>query len=401
MSGRSERAAANKTHRPALGKFYGVERSPITPGEFEFTVDVASGTRRWVNIDTWVTGVSWEDTDEVMTGTLNLQRPVPERPELPVQAGYRVRLRTRWAGRTYEVWEMQALPENVDPVTGAIDVDLTDDLVNLKRNRRNWRYRKSKRHPKGWLCDEVIRDVARTEGLRVGSIIRGTKRLDPIKFERKSALDVIKEAVKQEADKTGRQYVIRFRNGRLEITPYRRNRMLYVLGDTIEDAGLTYTTAERPVTVIEAKGRIGKGRAARTHKVDVMNRTVVRRFGFSQETKDYGRVTSVSDLRDRAKIDLAKKIRKTRSGSISSGGIPFVLRGDGFRWVNKEPGWHGPSQGSLDRTYVFVTGISHAVDGSRYTMQVSFDQVDPFEKDRERRAKDAREKKKKARAGKK
>lgn len=400
MSGRSERAAASKTHRPALGHFYDVRRSPIQPGAFEFTIDVASGNRKWTNIDNQVVSFGWDDTDEVMTASLSLQRPDVDKPTLPVQAGYRVRLRTKWAGKTYEVWEMQAQPETVDPVTGAIDVPLSDDLVNLKRNKRNWRYRKTKRHPKGWLAHEVVRDVCKQEGLKVGSLARGTKRLDAIKFERKSALDVIKEAYKQEADKTGLQFVIRFRNGKLEVVPYRRNRMLYQLAGEIEDATLTYTTAERPVTVIEAKGRVGKAKTAKTHKIDVMDRVIVRRFGFSQESKDYGRVASLADLRDRAKRDLAKKIKKTRSGTIDVGGIPFILRGDGFRWVNKEPGWHGPSVSSLDRSYAFVTGISHSVDGSRYTMQLSFDQVDPFQKDRDRRAKEARDKKKKARASK-
>lgn len=398
MSGRTERAALQKTHRPALGRFYGQARADIQPGAFEFTIEVAGGVRRWQNIDEYVTAITWDDSQEVMTASLSLQRPDLERPTLPVQAGYRVRCRTSWAGQVYDVWEMQAQPETVDPVTGAIDVPLTDDLVNLKRNRRDWRFRKSKTRPKGWLAHDVVREVARTEGVRVGQLAVGVKYLDAIKLERKSALDVIKEAYQQEADKTGRKYVIRFRNGRLEVVPYRRNRLLYVLGGEVEGATLTYTTAERPVTVIEAKGRVGKGRAAVTHKIDVMNREVVRRFGFSQETHDYGRVASLADLRDRANVDLAKKIKKTRTGELDVGGIPFIRRGDGMRWQNKEPGWHGPSESSRDRTYVFVTAVSHAVDSSRYTMHLTFDQEDPFQKDKDRRDKEALAKKKKARA---
>lgn len=401
-AGRRERAnsATGKARRPQLDRFYGNRLKDVRPGDFEFRLTLIPGGR-WGRkpLDAFVTGFEWADEESVLTGRVELQRPDPDDPRsLTVGIGHRIRCEVRHAGQWYEVWTMRAQKPIVDPIEGTVSVPLTDDLQGLRRNKRKWVFRKTKARKKGWNAAEVTREVCRREGIRIRSLPAAKYRLNKIEMTG-SALDVIKKAWAHEKAKSGRRFFLRMRDGKLEVVPYRRNRILYTLGAAIESVTLEETQREKPVTVIIGKGRIGKGKGAKKVRHTEYRRSIVKRFGKITEEKDYGRVDSLADLRGRCRRDLAKAIRVSRTGRVVTPGIPFIRRGEGMRYLSKEPGWHGGTNAARDRTYVFTSDVHHQVSGAGdYTTEVGFIQEDPFVKDRERRDKEARERKRRERA---
>jgi hypothetical protein len=303
--------------------------------------------RKPVELDPYVESFEWVDEEAQLTGTLSLAQHDPAEP-VPIGRGFTVRCRVRWGRGWYEVWRMRAGRPESDPIGATVTLPLTDDLDALDRNRRDWRFRKTHARGRGWRADEIAAVVCRREHVRVRHLARGTKRLRKLARDHTSGLQVIKAAYAAEREESGRAFIIRMRGGRLEVTPFQRNRVLYVLRGQIETALLS-------------------------------------------------RVDSAAHLRAKARRDLAKAIRLRRTANLTFPGIPFIRRGDGMRWVNTEPGWHGPSADSRDRTYVYVTAVRNQVGASgEYTTDLDVSQVDPFVKDRERREKELRAKRRKA-----
>lgn len=385
-TGRKERLRKKlaRLRRPFLEKFYSDELSSIIPGDFEFNLQllVADGVRP-VGLDTVVEDFGWEEDDEVMTGSVSLRRPDPTEPaSLPIATGMRIRCRVRWANRRkwYILWTMRVAPPDTDAVAGQVAISLEDDLVALKRNKRWWSFRSTKKKDH-WTVDQIARRVARKEGLRLGRVIKGQAQIKKLEGEM-YGLDVLRKALEKEKEWTGAKYIIRMRNGLLEIVPYRRNPVLYVLGRAITAAGLTEEQKGRPVTSIVARGRIGKGSGAKKLEREIVVPSVVRQWGYVAKEKNYGQVDSMAALVRKAKRDLAEELRVKRTAELEFPGIPFIRRGDGCRWMNREPGWHGPSKTSRDRTFIYCDRIAHSVGpAGDYRTNGTFVQEDPYVED--------------------
>lgn len=382
-----------KHYKPRLAHYYGRELTDFIPGAFEFRLELIRGKGlAALELDTVATSFEWLDEGSVMTGSMSLQRPDPEdASSLPIANGHRVRCSVRWAGRWYRLWTMRVdgVPD-VTLETGAVDVTLKDDLEILRRSKQRWRFRKTKNRKHGWLPHEVAREVAKRTGLVLGSIAKGKYRTSFSMVG--SGLDAIKKAYAHEREKSGVMFVLRIRDGRLEVLPVRRNTILYVLEEQITSALVHGEQTRRPVTIIRARGKIGKGKDAKKVKFSAYNGAVVRRFGRTEEEWDAGTVTSLAELKERANRRLANKIRVRRTADLTTPGIPFIRRGDGVRWRTREAGWHGATKTSLDRSFVFVTSARHTVQAGAYTSAFSVQQTDPYVQDKERRDKEARAK---------
>lgn len=400
-TGQRERRKSHRgrTRLPDLRKAYRFRRSPVEAGKFEFRFTLVGargpgGATHAIPLDRLLTEASWTDESSTLNGSMTVQRPDPADPNsLRIAKGHRVACSVHWGGRWRPLWVMRVQDAPVDPITGLYTLELTDDLILLTRNRRDWTYRKTKKRKRGWYLHEIARDVTRREGLRLASIARGRKRIDKLVKKDASALEVLRAACAKEQEANGVRFVIRMAGGALSILPYRRNRVLYELGEGKEEAAeLVDKSADRPVTVIEAKGHIGKGKDAKKIKVKVLDRSVIRRYGRVVDERNYGKVTSRADLEKKARRDLAKAIRTRRTGTITHRGIPFIRRGDGIRWRSTEPGWYGRAEHSRDRSFLFTTGVTHTLQPPEYTMDVGVVQEDPFHKDQERRDKLRRKK---------
>lgn len=387
------RSATALARRPKLDAFYGRTLPDVTPGEFEFQVDLlrGQGTRPFP-LDTMLRSFEWNDEEAALSGNLQLQRPDPaKRESLPIGRGHEVRCRVRWAGRWYTVWTMRCAAPDVTVETGEVSVDLKDDLDPVRRGRRHYVFRKTKRRGHGYFGHEMLRIAARRDGIKLGAVAKCSKRMGKVDLHG-SFLDLAVKVYSHERDVTGRKFVLRMRDGRFEVIPYTRNRTLYVLAEQIRSAVVRQTPkVENPATVITGTARIGKGSDVKRIRHTEYRRDVVRRFGYVHRVKSYGRVDSPAELRAKVRRDLARQLRVDTTCSVQTQGIPFIRRGDGAKVLIPSEGFTG------DGSFVYATAVRHRVQGGSYTMDADFTREDPFAKDRERREKEARDRARRAR----
>lgn len=392
QQGRIERrnSSEGRVRRPNLRRAYRHRLKDVRPGDFVFElVLVRPAEKETKSLDRVTTSIEWADEGPMLTGSLSLRRPNPLHP-LPIRDRDRVRLFVRWNGRRYRLWEMVI---DGDPVptleTGEENVTLGDDLDALRRNERHWEFKKTKRKSKGWRAHEITLEVCRREGVRPGRIAKGTVYIEKLEMDG-SGLEVIKRAWARERKKTERKFVVRFRDGLLDVLPLRRNRILFEIRGLLRGGSLEARRKnDRPATVIDAKGTL----EGKKIEIEVVKRGALRRFGLSREEKSYGRVKSKAELREEAMRDLADELRVTRTATLEIPGLPFVERGDTVRWVNDEPGWSGPAKGTRNREFAYVTSVSHSASAGDYVTTLSLSQVDPYLEDARRRAEAEREKK--------
>jgi hypothetical protein len=270
-------------------------------------------------------------------------------------------------------------------------VDVNDDLDTVRRARRRFLRRTRKRHRHGYFGHRVLREEAAKECVRLGAIAKCRYPMTKIDVNG-SLLDLATAIYTHERQKSGRRFVLRMRDGRFEVVPYRRNRLIYVLAEQIR----TVTASEHPkvanpVTVLVGKGRVGKGKGAKKVRYAEYRRDMVRRFGYVRKERNYGRVDSFGELRAKVRRDLADQYRVDQTCDIEHQGIPFIRRGDGAQLDLPSEGYIG------DPSFVYCSGGRHQVQADSFTSSWTFTTVDPFQKDRDRREKEARARKRRAR----
>lgn len=371
-----KRSATGRARRPTLDGFYRYALPPIRPGDFNFELMLLRPGHPPFPLDRLTERFEWDESSSEMTGSLTLRRPRWDEPgSLPIERSHRVRCRVRWAGSWYVLWTMRCKPPEVAPEEGLVTVALQDDMDLIKRSRRDWSFRQTKHRKFGYFPEEIVRLVCKRAGIRVGAIAKGRYRVPKIVMKNASPLDVFKAAYAHERQKTGRSFVIRIRNGKLEIVPLKRNPAVYVLAKQIQTAMITQEPAqETPATVITGRGRIGSGKDAKKVSYTDYNRAAVRRLGYVHREKHYGRVESVGDLRGKTQRDLARALKVNRTVQVTHAGIPFIRRGEGAKIGMPKEGFSGRA------AFVYATTASHAVQSGEYTSTWDFATDDPYVK---------------------
>lgn len=403
-SGRKQRqnSQRGRRRRPNLSTYYGQKLSAVEPGDFTFRTvlvrpELGKRADAELLLDRATTYISWDDSAPVLSGSLTLLRSNPlVARSVPVQVGNMVRLMVRWHSKWHRLWQMRVNVEpSVNLKAGELSVGLTDDLEALQRDEQEWEFKKDGQHPQGWLMHEVIIYVAKRCGVKLGQIARGEKPLDSIKF-RGSGLEAIRRATKAEGEDTYRVYVIRFRQARLTVLPVQRHEIAYQVSRGLIDGTLeARTKTERPPTVVRATGQVDGDKLT----VRIGHPEIIRRLGRSTLEKDFGKLDSAEDLKDKARRELARQLRITRTADLTIPGNPFIGRGDAIHWLNHEPGWHGASKHSRDRQWCFASAVSHTVSPGDFTTVLSLRQRDPFLADRQRRDQARRDARHKERQG--
>lgn len=366
------RTATAQSRTPNLARFYGQTLPPIHPGEFEFHFDLLRPKLDPFRLRT-VDTAGWDDEQSVLTGSLTAFRPDPTDPSsLPIGRGDLIRCRTVWGDNTYDLWTMRCGPPQAETDTGNVSVVLRDDMALLDGTRLDWFFRKTKHRKRGFTADEITIEVCKRLGARVGTMPHATVR-QTLHRRGASGLAVLKAAWSAEKAKTGVGYVIRLRNGAVEIVPIRRNPMLYVLEREIQTALITQKQGSKiPATALEGHGHIGQGKDAKKISFTAYDRDVVHALGYVHRVKQYGRVDSHADLRDQVKRDYAAGIRVNDTISVQHQGIPFIVRGDGVQVKLPAEGYSGK------QSFVYCTRANHVVQAGVYTTNWDFTLVDPF-----------------------
>lgn len=391
-------ATQREIRRPNLRAYYGRTIAPIEPEDFDFRIrNVRGGSTGTFSLDRVTTSLSWAEEEETHRGSITLQRPVIDDPKsLPVGRGQRLRLEIKAGGRWYPLWTMRVLNPETDPGTGVLTIELLDSLDVARRGQRTYEYRKPRGRSKGIRVDRLIEREARADAIPLREVARMTARVRSIKVNG-SFIDLVADLLERERKETGRRFVVRVREGKLEIVPYRRNRIVAVIDSRASNVSISREGSAKPVTVIRGSGRVGKGKAAKTVKAvepgpeNEAGRRAIRRFGKSEERKNYGRVDSLADLRKQMRRDLAAKLKTNRSVSATIPLAPFVRRGDAVMVDLPEDGFDGRN------AFMFVDSVSHSVGPTEAATALTVVEQDPFLRYREERETFIRAQKRKAR----
>jgi hypothetical protein len=396
-----KRRGKGRERMPNLSRVYGKHLPPVVAGEFDFRMKVRrpefKGEGKLLDVTRVTTELDWSAD----SGTANLKRPDPlDGNELGVHRQHLFILETRpfGEGNFRELWRM--FVDGEPPVTlsvGEVNLNLADPLALLDRGKRDWDFRKTKHRKRGWRAHEVAKYVAKKLNVPVGKLARGKEFFEMKDVKASTGLEVIKAAYAKETTANGHNYVVRFRNGKLQVIPYGRPGQVYVIKGIEHEAEVNATAAKsQPITVIVARGRVGhKHVTARVFRAGV-----VRRFGRIEEERHYGRVKSKAQLRRQAERDLAKELQLNRTADLTLPILPFMEKGATVRWITPEAGWSGKGKGTRDRSYAYVTDCQHTLAGGSggNTTEIQLTQVDPYLADKQRLQAFVRNKKRKERA---
>ena len=380
MASTSANAQRAANRRPAVRS----TTSPATPvvlGRDEYRVFLLRPKQSPLEITDLGTAVSWSDSAPILTGELQIQDPSPGKPTVSVLEGDRIQLqgRTTASGVWGEVWRMRVQGTSNAIKAGTRGWSLADDLQNLADSTDDFRFVRDRAHKKGWLASEIIRVVCRRYGIPVGALPKTTYRIKRKIAKNASPIDVITDVMKTERVHTGKRFVMRFRRGKLFITPLVRSTLMYEMGPTIIEGTYDTNKAEGFATKLTVRGTqtSAKGKDGKQHKlrkpkkiaVSVSRAKIVARFGVVHRTITLKGLDSTAEARQRGLAELDKRTRPSQKFTFTHPGILGVRRGQAMRLRIPER--------SVAQV-VWITELRHSVAVGDYSMEVTVTFTDPF-----------------------
>lgn len=330
-----------------------------------------------IDVEHLIESISWryEEGNPTLLGDLTLD-PRQQWGGLRVSEGDTLKLDVKWFGRWQELWRM-LLRDMEDQLASGVSFALTDPLVVLQESLDDWHFAKTKRggHPNGWRCHDILKEVARRYRIPVGKVAKGKRQIHSLVLDDASPLQVIQRAYALEKSSTGHRFVIRWQNGKLNVLPMRRNPLMYVLSDLIEDGALgleergeDYATAG----TVRATVKGGKGKP-RKITVTAQNAAAVRKGGFVHKNIDVGDVKDEADAREKLKRRLIKVSQRKRTlTGLQHPGIPFIRRGDAITVPI-------PTRGLTQaRSVCWVAAGSWTLSGGDFQMSLDLTYDDPY-----------------------
>lgn len=385
MAGAATHAASRgaKQRSTVPVDYWHKQRSPLEFGREEFRVTaLRGGGRRSLHIDDIVEAFDWqEDAKHLMSGSVTLRRP--DGSKFDLRPGDMVKVEASPWGQAHwrELWRMRITEPEFQIAASQFVYQLADDLVRLNQSKGDFRYHKDKAHPHGWRGDEIIRDLGKRYGFKVGALPRFRHRIKKYNATGVSPLHVIAQVLKFERTETGRRFFLGWKNGKLWVTPFQRSRELLAMGPTIIDGTYQQTIADNFATVLDITaaatkkhGKDSKGHTKHTkHRVKVRVTTPqgVKRYGYivGKRTGPKG-AQSVAELRAYGKRLLGKIAQPKQELTFTHEGIPSLKRGHAIRLSIPEA--------DIKRRVVFVSDVHHSVQQGAYTMEVTVSFEDPY-----------------------
>lgn len=382
--------------KPDVSKMYQRTAAPVDLSTQEFRAQLFRADTKGppLNIDGLITSLEWRALpgDPVLQGTLALQ--VPDiGPKPAISEGHVLQLSVLWSSKWREVWRMR-LYDQAKTISDIQTFELADPGRILQESVDTWHFTKNKARKKGWRCHEIVREVARRYRIPLGKIAAGKHYITDIHGEM-SPMQVIQKAYAIERRNTGKRFVIRWQNGRLNIVPMRRNPLMYTLSNLIEDATIARDPRDEKfataVTVRASVKKSGGGRKREKIVVRYINKKAVAKDGFIHRNLSGGDVKTRADAERKAKRYIAKHSKRDRTiQNIQHRGIAFVRRGDGIRVSLPREGFYGK------RGIAYISAGTWRISGGDFTMSLDLTVADPYQTAKTKR----KEKDKKTRAAK-
>lgn len=369
----NRRTATAQSRVVDLSSVYKYKLPPIHPGDYTFHLTLLRAGLPNLSLDRMVTDFEWIDESSVLTGSVTAQRPDPADPStLPVVRGQLMQCTVDWGSSTYRLWTMRVNAPQIQVDQGYVSIPLEDDMALLDETPQDWFFRKTKNRRFGYFCHEIAAEVCRRLGVKARTLAKGTTRMTLIKRNISGAA-VIRAAYGKEQAASGRSFIMRFRDGELEIIPLQRNAQLYRFSRQIQTALITAKSGRKMFpTILTGTGHIGKGKHTKKIHFTASHPAAIKQYGRMHDNRNYGPVDSAQDLRNKVTRDLAKAMRIGDQITIEHQGIPFILRGDAAEI-------HLPAEGYTgERGLVFCTRGDHSVEAGIYTGTYDFGVTDPY-----------------------
>lgn len=374
--------AANRAAAPAQAP---VSPPPLPLGRDEFRVMLLQGGHP-KDITDLVTACSWQDAAAIMTGDVSLQDPDPGAGRLSVTPqsivlGDLIQLQARAVGTAsfVELWRMRVGEASVSLTEGTRSWTLSDNLQNLADSSDSFRFVRDKKHKHGWTADQVVRFVCKRYGIRIGALPRMSYRIKRMVKTDSSPLDVITEALRTERVHTSHRFVMRFRRGKLYVTPLRRSSLIYELGPTIIEGTLGLAKRDDFATAltVRAAAHTTKAKDGKKHRVKKVRKIAVQvtskkssaRFGLVHKTVTLSGIDSSSEARHRGLAEITKRLKPNRQFTFTHPGVLGIRRGQALRIRSRDK--------ALAQV-VWVTEVRHSVAPGDYSMEVTVTFSDPF-----------------------
>lgn len=346
--------------------------TPVRLGDerLRFTLTHGKVSRR---VGDALTAVRWDDTGMELTGSLEAQAPLSV---LRIADGDRLRCDYSPSADApfSRLWTLavaagdQGIARTFEDESTSADLEST--LPRYRANAMDFSYRRDKAHPKGWRCDQIVKDVARKAGLPLGKIAKGTHHITNLVRRNADPVDVILIAYRQEREATGRRFFITW-NGRINITVLTRSKYLLELLPVITSGVYSETRREDFATVLDVRISAKKGkRTTRKVHTRVVDKTAVRQYGRIIKSVSPKGVDNEVEARRWGRESLKRRLTAKRELTITVPLMPTIRRGAAIR-IN----W---SEKGLQQV-VYVRSASHEWLGGSgsTTLTLRFD--DPFE----------------------
>lgn len=405
MSAKANRGkqGRGRNRRDVLPNFWQRSAPDLEFGEEEFTLTCFRPERknpkeRKVSLDPFNTNFGWEDAGPILRGTVTLNKVEGKKP-LAVNEGHIIQLESahKPGGKKRVIWRMRVESVNASAAAGTHEVQIADEMAWLQKSRDDWMFKKAKKgkannrtkRVNGWLAHQIAKEVCRRYGVKVGRLAKGTHRITNLTEKNASPLEIIMKAYKIERSHTGRKFVVRMREGKLEVVLLRRSKTLLLLGETLIEATIARSLRKGLATAAHVRATLKDGKKERHKKLEaeVVAKRASKRYGFVRTTiRLEDPVHSKAEARKLAKRKLITSMRPSRQVTLEHPGVSSLFRGDAIKLRLPELGL---------TEIVYVKSVAHSVSSGQYTMSVTCGFQDPHidkkgEEIRKKRCEEAR-----------
>lgn len=374
-----------RNRRDSLPDFWQRSAPDLRFGEEQFRLtcfrpERKNPSERTISLDSFATLIGWEDDGPILRGSVSLTKERGKRP-LAVGEGHRLRLESaqRFGAPFKVLWEMRVEAVNSSASGGTSELQLADEMAWLQKSRDDWMFKKAKKgkannrtkRVNGWLAHQVAQEVCRRYGVKVGRLAKGTHRITNLTEKNASPLEIIMKAYKLERNHTGRKFVVRMRNGRLEVVLLRRSKTLLLIGEALIEATISRTIRKGFATAAHVRATLKDSKKERHKKLEaeIVAKRASKRYGYVKTTiRLDDPVASKAEARKLAKRKLVAAMRPSRSVTLEHPGVSSLFRGDAIRLRLPELGL---------TEIVYVKSVSHSVSNGDYTMSVTCGFQDP------------------------
>lgn len=321
-------------------------------------------TGKMKGIEDYVERVTWDDVTAVLTGEIQLRDPATG-AGITIGIGDEIKLdcALTGSGNFTEIWRMRVPQPNRDFESATRTFQLTNALGWLARSTDSFSYVVNKKHKKGWLASEIVRDIAKRYGIKIGVIAQTKHRIKKLVATQASPLDVIAAAYKRERNYTGRRFVMSCDHGKLNIRSLVRSASLLQLGPDLIQASFQEQLREDFATAVTVRV------PGKKITVKVTSAAAVKRFGHVHRDVWAHGASSRAAAKAAAKRHLTLVGKPTKQLALSHPGIPTIRRGDALRVALPEPAL---------KQVLFITEAHHEVTPGDYQMQLQIGFTDPY-----------------------